>query len=297
MDPFQARMSPKIPALLAVFLGGALGGCSTSGPASIDANAGATPPIQIPTAAIDAGVPACNAVYAGLCGAVTPSPPTNEGWGGTGNVTTYTTAPSAGGACGYGTTAIRYFAAMSVNLQSGDGKGAWQGGRICGQCAEVTTQTSQGSRSVVLRIMDKCPDDDCGIDLGGDTAAAIMADGPGRYAGWWQWVSCTGHPEVFDGPLSLWVKDGSNPWWSRIQVRNPPGAVLSMAWRPSGGAAPYQDLVFDEGNLENYYTVPASVLQSANEVDLIIRFSDGTSTTMTISGASLALAGSSFPLP
>ena len=66
------------------------------------------------------------------CSSVQPSYPTNEAWGGVGNVTTYSTSPSAGGACQYGTTQVRYFAAISVNLQPGDGKGAWQNGRICG---------------------------------------------------------------------------------------------------------------------------------------------------------------------
>jgi len=117
-----------------------------------------------------------------------------EAWGGVGNVTTYSTSPSAGGACQYGTTQVRFFAAISVNLQPGDGQGAWQNGRICGQCAEVLAQTSQGPRTAVVRIMDKCPDGFCGIDLGGDATAAVMADYPGRYAGRWKWVPCTGHP-------------------------------------------------------------------------------------------------------
>ena len=231
------------------------------------------------------------------CSSVQPSYPTNEAWGGVGNVTTYSTSPSAGGACQYGTTQVRYFAAISVNLQPGDGKGAWQNGRICGQCAEVLAQTSQGPRTAVVRIMDKCPDGFCGIDLGGDATAAVMADYAGRYAGSWKWVPCTGHPETFDGPTSLYVKEGSSTWWSRIQIRNPPTGITSMAWRPAGSSDAFQDLVFAEGNLENFYSVPVSVLQSTSKVEILVRYAEGTSASLQIASDDLGKADASYPLP
>jgi expansin (peptidoglycan-binding protein) len=231
------------------------------------------------------------------CSSVQPSYPTNESWGGVGNVTTYSTSPSAGGACQYGTTQVRYFAAISVNLQPGDGKGAWQNGRICGQCAEVLAQTSQGPRTVVVRIMDKCPDGFCGIDLGGDATTAVMADYAGRYAGRWKWVPCTGHPETFDGPTSLYVKQGSSTWWSRIQIRNPPMGITSMAWRPAGSSDAYQDLVFAEDNLENFYSVPVAVLQSTSKVEILVRYADGTSATLPIASDDLGKEDASYPLP
>jgi len=128
---------------------------------------------------------------------------------------------SNGGACNYGATDIAYYAAISVNDQPGDALGAWQDGRICGECAMVTALTSQGPKNVVARIMDKCPDGYCGIDLGGDAPAAIMVDGFGRYLGRWEFVSCVGHAEVFDGPTVLSVSSSANPYWSVVQVRNP----------------------------------------------------------------------------
>jgi expansin (peptidoglycan-binding protein) len=232
-----------------------------------------------------------------LCSSVQPSYPTNEAWGGVGNVTTYSTSPSAGGACQYGTTQVRFFAAISVNLQPGDGQGAWQNGRICGQCAEVLAQTSQGPRTAVVRIMDKCPDGFCGIDLGGDATAAVMADYPGRYAGRWKWVPCTGHPETFDGPTSLYVKLGSSKWWSRIQIRNPPTGISSMAWRHAGGTDAYQELTFAEDNLENFYTVPTAVLQASSQVEILVRYTDGTSATLKIASDDLGKEDASYPLP
>jgi len=181
----------------------------------------------------------------GICNAATPSYPQVQTDGGNGNVTMYDTAPSSGGACNYGTTSILYYAAMSVNAQPGDGKGQWQNGRICGQCVEATALTSQGLQSVIVRITDKCPDRYCGIDLGGLAPAAIMLDGFGRYDGTWRFVSCAGHPEVSDGPPSLFVFAGSNAFWSRVQVRNPPSAVDSIAWQDATGTVqgsfPYAD--------------------------------------------------------
>ena len=232
-----------------------------------------------------------------LCMAVTPSDPTRELWGGLGNVTEYSLSPSDGGACLFGTTTVRHYAAMSVNLQAGDGKGAWQGGRICGQCAEVTVMTSAGPRSTVVRIMDKCPDGSCGIDLGGDAPAAVMLDGFGRYSGQWKWVSCVGHPEVSDGPPVLFIKDGSSAYWSRIQVRNPPAGVVSIAYRTRGSTGSFTDLPFGEGGLENYYSVPVDLLGSHTDIELHIRFTDGTGTLFSTSTDTLTQAESSLTIP
>jgi hypothetical protein len=220
-----------------------------------------------------AGVDGCSA----LCNAVTPSYPIVEANGGQGNVTMYATAASSGGACNYGVTSVRYYVAVNVNVVPGDGQGEWQGGRICGQCVEVTAFTSQGPASVVVRIMDKCPDGDCGMDLGGSAPAAIMLDSFGRYNGSWRFVSCTGHPEVSDGAPSLFVSSGSNAWWSRVQVRNPASAVASIAWQDPAGSAqgsfPYAT------DPENTFEVPTAVLQSsAASIVITVQYTDGTTT-------------------
>jgi hypothetical protein len=230
-----------------------------------------------------------------LCNAVTPSNPVVQPSGGQGNITMYATDPSAGGACNYGTTSVLFYAAVNVNVVLGDGQGQWQGGRICGQCLEVTANTSQGSKSVVVRIMDKCADGDCGIDLGGSAPAAIMADGFGRYDGAWRFVSCTGHPEVSDGAPSLYVSGGSNAWWSRVQVRNPPWPVSSIAWQDPAGTA-HGTLAY-ANDPENTFEVPAEVLQSsAASLVLTVHFADGTTATVQLSPSQLAAGNSAYPL-
>jgi hypothetical protein len=231
---------------------------------------------------------------AGICNAATPSYPTVGPDFGQGNVTMYTTEASSGGACNYGVTGVMYFVAVNVNLSPGDGQGHWQGGRVCGQCVEVTALTTQGPRSVVVRIMDKCPDGYCGMDLGGAAPAAVMVDGMGRYDGSWRFVSCAGHPEVSDGPTRLAISAGANAYWSRAQVRNPPGAVVSMSWtdaRGASGALPYAS------DPENTFEVPAAVLQSTvSTLTVSARFSDGSGATVDVTPAELAAPGSSYPM-
>jgi hypothetical protein len=271
---------------------GGCGGSSTSNSvddASLDSAGGAEVGIVLDGGG--APLDGCSA----SCNAVTPSYPIVQSSGGLGNITMYATDPSAGGACNYGTTNVLYYAAMSVNVVLGDGQGQWQGGRICGQCVEVTAFTSQGSKSVVVRIMDKCADGDCGIDLGGSAPAAVMVDGFGRYDGAWRFVSCAGHPEVSDGAPNLLVSAGSNAWWSRVQVRNPPWPVASIAWQDLAGSAqgafPYAT------DPENTFEVPAEVLQSSTaSLGLTIHYSDGTAVTVRLSPSQLATANTAYAI-
>jgi uncharacterized repeat protein (TIGR02543 family) len=230
----------------------------------------------------------------GACNAATPVYPTLQSDGGLGNVTMYSTSASSGGACNYGATNVLYYAAMSVNVQPGDGKGQWQGGRVCGQCAEVTALTSRGPKSVVVRIMDKCPDAYCGIDLGGSAPAKIMLDGSGRYQGQWKFVSCSGHPEVSDGAPSLAVVSGSNPWWSRVRVRNPATAVEAIEWKSAtaSGSFPFAT------DPENAFEVPVNeVLQSRSaSLQITVRYADGTSAAVQLTPAQLGAGNSSYAL-
>lgn len=233
----------------------------------------------------------------GSCNATTPAPPTLSSTGGEGNVTMYSTSASNGGACGYGSTNIRYYAAINANVTPGDGQGQWQRGQVCGQCAEVTLLTSQGLKTTTVRIMDKCPDNDCGIDLGGLAPGAVMADGFGRYAGQWRFISCNGHPEVSDGAPSLNVKDGSNAWWSRVRVHNPSTGVASIEYQDTTSAS-HGSFAFDTSNVENAYEVPVnSVLQSSAATFLVtVNYVDGTKATVQLSPAQLGAASASYPL-
>ena len=103
------------------------------------------------------------------CDSYTAAPPVLTENGGKGSVTTYGSVTaketSQGGACNYGETNIQYYAAIHVNVESGDGKGPWQTGLVCGACVRVKVSTPEGYKTVTVRITDKCPDENCCVDL------------------------------------------------------------------------------------------------------------------------------------
>ena len=136
---------------------------------------------------------------------------------------------SLGGACNYGQTNIQYYAAIHVNVSPGDDLGPWNGGAACGGCVRVKAKTPDGWKHVTVRITDRCPDADCGVDLGGAPAADIMGNQVGRYYGEWEFVSCEGVDGVWGDSTSIWVKEGASEFWSIIQVRNPKDMVKSIA--------------------------------------------------------------------
>ena len=232
----------------------------------------------------------------GACDAAALASPSPSPSGGLGNVTESATSASVGGACGYGTTNVLYYAAINVDVQSGDRMGQWQSGKICGQCAQVTVLTSQGPKSVVVRIMDQCPSGFCGINLEGSAPEAVMFNGPGRYAGKWSFVSCAGHPEVSDGAASLSVLGGSNTGWARVRVQNPTSAVESIEWQTASASAtgsfPYAT------SPENAFEVPVNeVLQSSSSSFLItVHYTGGSTATAQLSPRQLAAGNSLYPL-
>lgn len=280
-----------IPATGATFTGWSGAVTGTTNPITITLNANMTL-----TANFSGGESGLPDECTSTCNSATPVYPTLFNDGGLGNVTMYSTASSNGGACNYGATNVMYYAAINVNVTPGDLAGQWQGGAICGQCAEVTVLTSQGPKTVVARIMDKCFDTDCGIDLGGAAPATVMLDGSGRYEGEWRFVSCDGHPEVSDGPAALYVFAGSNLWWSRVHVRNAPMATGFIEWQDAAGTAtgflPYAD------DPENSFEVPTSdVLQSGmSSVLITVHYVDGSTMSVTLTPAELAAGSAAYPL-
>jgi expansin (peptidoglycan-binding protein) len=231
----------------------------------------------------------------GICNAIKPTYPT-IGEVSFGDITTYSTRASEGGACNYGKTGVMYYAASNVNVTAGDNQGQWQGGRFCGQCVEIAALTREGARTVVVRIMDRCADEWCGMDLGGDATGVIMGSMQGRYQGAWRLVSCDGHPEVSDGPPILFVNSGSNPHWALVQVRNPAWPVAGMSWQNTADPSQHGDLEYANTLSENYWVVPLSVLQANATFDLTIRFTDGSSTALQLTSAQLATPSAQYPL-
>jgi expansin len=102
------------------------------------------------------------------------------------------------------------------------------GSAACGVCVAVA-----GPRgAVTVRIVDLCPG--CGeghLDLSAEAFAQIADPAAGRVAITWRPVPC-----AVDGPVRYRWKEGTNPWWAAIQVRDHRHAIVSLDARPAGGA-------------------------------------------------------------
>ncbi|MBK9579753.1 MAG: hypothetical protein IPK50_15045 [Fibrobacterota bacterium] len=233
------------------------------------------------------------------CDAADLSIPVLSADGGWGAVTTYggtTPAPSTGGACNYGTT-MAHYAAIHVSRLPGDLQGQWNGGRICGQGVRIRARTPAGWKETYARIVDKCPDDFCGIDLGGAPAGELMGTQAGRYAGQWEFVSCAGHPELYGGPTRLHVKEGSNAWWSLVHVRDGDMAVVSMRLAKEDSPADAEDLAWAT-EAENFFKVPTRVMQdSLAKFRLTATYRNRSLVQWSLQGRDFAKAGADYFSP
>ena len=225
------------------------------------------------------------------CDSYTAADPELTENGGKGSVTTYGSITaketSLGGACNYGQTNIQYYAAIHVNVSPGDDKGPWQGGAACGGCVHVKARTPEGWKEVTVRITDRCPDANCGVDLGGAPAADIMGNRVGRYSGEWEFVSCEGVDGVWGDSTSLWVKEGASTFWSIVQVRNPKDMVDSITIY-GVDTRDFYGLEMVVGT-ENFWTVPENVLKTDNRYRVVVKYRTGKDDEWHIKGSDLAV--------
>ena len=224
------------------------------------------------------------------CDSYTAADPVLVENGGKGSVTTYGSITaketSLGGACNYGQTNIQYYAAIHVNVSPGDDKGPWDGGAACGGCVHVKAKTPEGWKEVTVRITDRCPDANCGVDLGGAPASDIMGIQVGRYYGEWEFVSCEGVEGVWGDSTSIWVKEGASEFWSIIQVRNPKDMVKKIEIRGMDSDDAYTlEMVV---GTENFWTVPLAVLKTDNRYRVVVTYRSGTDDEWIIKGSELA---------
>jgi hypothetical protein len=225
------------------------------------------------------------------CDSYTATDPVLVENGGKGSVTTYGSVKdketSLGGACNYGQTNIQYYAAIHVNVSPGDDKGPWDGGAACGGCVHVKAKTPDGWKEVTVRITDRCPDANCGVDLGGAPASDIMGNLVGRYYGEWEFVSCEGVKGVWGDSTSIWVKEGASTFWSIIQVRNPKDMVKKIEIRGVDGADAHTlEMVV---GTENFWTVPPEILQSNKNYSVLVSYRSGTDDEWILKGSELAV--------
>ena len=83
---------------------------------------------------------------------------------------------------------------------------------VCGAYVQVNGPKG----SVTVRIVDLCPECKAGhLDLSQEAFQQIAEPVQGRVAITWQVVS-----PALTGPIRYHFKDGSNQWWTAVQVRN-----------------------------------------------------------------------------
>lgn len=98
---------------------------------------------------------------------------------------------------------------------------------VCGTYLFVTGP----SGTVTVRVVDLCFECTAGrLDLSREAFAAIADPVLGRVAISWQVVS----PEL-TGPIAYHFKDGSNQWWTAVQVRNHRNPVATFEYLAEGG--------------------------------------------------------------
>ena len=96
----------------------------------------------------------------------------------------------------------------------------------CGTCAAITGPLG----SVEVRIVDQCPECAPGdIDLSPEAFAEIANIVDGRVAISWRQIPCP-----VTGPTIYKFKDGSNQWWTAVQVRNHRHQVASLEYQSGG---------------------------------------------------------------
>ena len=110
------------------------------------------------------------------------------------------------GACGFPSQSGGELLIAAMNAPQFDGSNP------CGMCAHVTGPMGE----VTVRVVDLCPEcADGDLDLSPDAFDRVARRVDGRVPITWREVPC----EV-SGPLVYHFKDGSNQWWTAIQIRN-----------------------------------------------------------------------------
>lgn len=88
----------------------------------------------------------------------------------------------------------------------------YAGSKICGACLEVIGPTD----TILVRIVDRCPG--CGqgdIDLSPLAFSKLADTSRGVIPIRWRLVQCK-----VTGSIVYHFKDGSNQWWTAVQIRN-----------------------------------------------------------------------------
>ncbi|WP_375745258.1 hypothetical protein NR800_10930 [Corallococcus interemptor] len=170
---------------------------------------------------------------------------------------------NGGGNCSYDPSGDLMVAAM--NREQYDNSAA------CGQCVDIVGPKG----SVRVRIVDQCPECEKGhLDLSVEAFDKVAERKDGRVDITWTPVSCD-----VAGPVKYHFKDGSNPWWTAIQVRNHRLPIKKLEWRRDGDwktleRQSYNYFVTDSGVGEGRFQLRVTASDGQQLVDSVEKVLD-----------------------
>lgn len=133
-------------------------------------------------------------------------------------IATYYDATGAG-ACSFDPS-LQDLMVAAMNAEEYDNAAA------CGAYLYVTGPKG----AVTVRIVDLCPECKAGhLDLSREAFAQIAELAQGRVPITWQLVS-----PALDGPIAYHFKDGSNQWWTAVQIRNHRNPIARLEYLDGG---------------------------------------------------------------
>ncbi len=147
----------------------------------------------------------------------------------TGEATYYTFADGSGN-CSFDPTPDDLMVGAMNDSDYGD---SW----VCGECVSLTGPDG----TIRIRIVDRCPECQPGdIDLSPLAFSMIAELSRGRVPISWEVVPC----EV-TGPIEYHFKEGSNQWWTAVQIRNHRYAVAGLEVLDGGVYTPVPRLRYN----------------------------------------------------
>jgi expansin len=102
----------------------------------------------------------------------------------------------------------------------------YAGSAACGACVHIVGPSGEAT----VRIVDQCPECNQGaIDLSPEAFARFADKELGRVTIQWKYVPCD-----VTGPLVYHFKEGSNPWWTAVQIRSSRYAIARLEFQKDG---------------------------------------------------------------
>ena len=102
----------------------------------------------------------------------------------------------------------------------------YAGSAVCGACVHITGPSGE----VTVKIVDQCPECKVGdIDLSPEAFSLFADKSLGRVDIHWKYVPCD-----VAGPIVYHFKEGSNQWWTAVQIRSSRYAIAKLEFKKDG---------------------------------------------------------------